>query len=663
MCLPQPQFAPGTTWISATQGSRIMKITLMPVRTLVNLITATLMALGLSLLPGCGGTGSPSAADTVSGLAATGQPVQGSVFLKDAAGREASTTTADGSFRFDISHLTPPFLLKATWNGGQLYSMARGAGTANITPLTQVIVQSANAGGDLDALYQAPTPTALAALADALPAASAALMTALKPILENYQAYQDPIATPFRADGNGMDGVLDHLTVTSSAGSVQISERGTGAALLNAPLSDISSGSSSTLWDAARGAKAQGLQLGVSADGHPLAVWVEDTGQGGTSLVKAQWLEGGTPVTVSTGQGQATNPQVARDAAGNAYLAWCEYTGGANDIWTSRYHPGSGWGTPARLTSTDSNSYTGSPSIASDANGNLLLAWTQFNRNVNSNHFDIYLSSLSGGTGSWSAPARVSNGVNSAYQAIVVQSGVGSACLAWIQALDDGSTSNGASEVYAATLQEGTPGTPVKLNALPGSSRIVYGQLQLAMNQAGVVMAAWVQANQLGFFDVWCARRTAGGAWEDAVSVSEGNLGECYQPSLALNGSGAALLAWMQQNDAQQLAGGDPTQRIVTSNYLPGSGWGAPQAVSPAAYFAFAPQLALDATGNATAVWYQIEAGQAMVRSARLVAGGSWGTPVLEAATTTDGYQVYPVPRVTCVPAGRTFIAWGTDSN
>lgn len=628
-----------------------------------SLFATALLVLGLALLAGCGGAGSATVTSTVSGLAATGQPIQGTVFLKDATGREVNATTTDGSFSFDVSHLTAPFLLKATWNGGQLYSMARSAGTANITPLTQVIVQSANSGGDLDALYQAPTPAAFAALADALPAASAALMTALKPVMEGYQAYQDPIGTPFRADGSGMDGLLDHLAITSSAGSVQIAERDTGATYLNAPVANLSSGSSSTLWDTARGDKAQGLQLAVSVDGQPLAVWVEADAQGGTSLVKAQWLDGGTPVTVSAGQGQASTPQLTLDASGNAYLAWCEYAGGANDIWTNRYHPGSGWGTPARLTSTDSNSYTGSPSIASDSDGNVLLAWTQFNRNVNSNHFDIYLASLTGGTGSWSSPARVSNGFNSAYQALVVQNGTGSACLAWLQALDDGSTSNGASAVYAAAIQQGTPGAPTQLNTLSGTSRAIYGQLQLAINPKGGVLAAWVQANQLGYFDVWSARRTTGGDWQAAVTVSAGNLGECYQPSLIVNDSGAAVLAWMQQNDAQQLSGADPTQRIVTSSYLPGSGWDAPQTVSPAAYFAFAPQLALDAVGNATAVWYQIESGIGVVRSARLASGGSWGAPVLESVTATDGYMVYPVPRVACAAGGRTFIAWGTDSN
>jgi hypothetical protein len=97
----------------------------------------------LTLLPGCGGGGGgaaviPVATTSVSGVAATGAPLVGTVYLKDSATPAIELSTiiaADGSFTFDVTNLKAPFLLKAVGTAGgrnyTLYSFASNHGIAN----------------------------------------------------------------------------------------------------------------------------------------------------------------------------------------------------------------------------------------------------------------------------------------------------------------------------------------------------------------------------------------------------------------------------------------------------------------------------------------------------------------------------------------------------
>src|SRR5256885_14676502 len=51
-------------------------------------------------------------AATLAGVAATGAPVSGRIFLKDAAGHEQFVDTTDGTYQFTLTSLSAPFMLK-----------------------------------------------------------------------------------------------------------------------------------------------------------------------------------------------------------------------------------------------------------------------------------------------------------------------------------------------------------------------------------------------------------------------------------------------------------------------------------------------------------------------------------------------------------------------
>ena len=166
----------------------------------------------LLTLNGCGGGGS-TPAPTVSGVAATGAPMSGTAFLKDAAGNPEMSTTINGqngTFSFNISGKTPPYLLRA----GSLYSMSGGAGTANINPLSNMMV--ADMGGfsnmsSMNSFYRNPSSTTMDTMFANMSTARTHLRQTMAPLMNAYGiSNADPIAGPFTL-GQGMDRMFDDV--------------------------------------------------------------------------------------------------------------------------------------------------------------------------------------------------------------------------------------------------------------------------------------------------------------------------------------------------------------------------------------------------------------------------------------------------------------------
>jgi hypothetical protein len=203
--------------------------------TVITIVLASLML----CISGCGGGGGGGAAapQTVSGVAAAGSAIVGNVTLKDAAAvpRELTKATSDGSFSFDVTGLTKPYLLRVTGkaNGTDylLYSLAGDQGTANINPLSHLVVSVAAAGADLAQLYAAPGTSGIQGIAGNLGQALLEVQSVLKPLLVKYGvAAVDPIAGDFKVGVSALDLMLDKVTLQLASGILSISDQGTALA-------------------------------------------------------------------------------------------------------------------------------------------------------------------------------------------------------------------------------------------------------------------------------------------------------------------------------------------------------------------------------------------------------------------------------------------------
>jgi hypothetical protein len=189
------------------------------------LVTA-LFALSAAFI-GCGGGGGSSSGSgsgtVVSGTAAAGAAIIGTVTIKDSSNppkAKSVTIAADGKYSIDVSGLTPPFALRADGNvGGRIYSLFSAAtsadinGTINITPLTDLIL--ANIAGDIaENFYNGNNFSGVtkAALDNQIAKVTAQLMPILTSLgLDNSI---NLLRTSFNSDHTGMDAVMDVLKVS-----------------------------------------------------------------------------------------------------------------------------------------------------------------------------------------------------------------------------------------------------------------------------------------------------------------------------------------------------------------------------------------------------------------------------------------------------------------
>jgi len=634
-------------------------------------ISWILCGLPLVIFLACGGGGGESgvssgpAAPCVTGVAATGMPIAGTVYLKDSAGHEISAASGDGTYTFNITGLTAPFMLKVEWVVNSttltLYSCATGSGTANINPLSNLIVAVAAGGVDPGSLYA--TPAQFAAIAANLSAASTGVRTKLQPLFNKYNTDTDPITGSFTADHTGLDLLFDNIqvTLTNGASQVSIMDISSGSLALKVSTSAIGSAPAAQSWSNPDALIARDPDVAVDVNGRAIVVWSQQLS--GTYNIIARGPASETPVSISGGAENSGEPRIATDGSGNAIVVWTQCVGSSSTtrIWTARYASGSGWGAPMQL-STNASGFASGPKVASDSAGNAIAVWSELNTAVNPNHADVFFSRYTKATGLWSSPAMLTNGTNNAHNPHIALNAGGDGLAVWTQDQGNGSVSNDYFDVWglAYSASGGWGGTATKLNSIPGNRpHYMYDQIAVALDAGGNGMAVWVQAdlslNEIYPFHIWAGKYTAGAGWGTAVVISNNVAGDCYGPDIAMDASGNAIAVWEQQDGV--------STAFAAANRFSGGAWGTSGGISDGTGPVLDVHIKTDSAGNARAVWYQPQTGLTAIRSNAYTAGSGWGSATLVSTLPgVDGYMIYPVPRIGMNSAGASFTIWGMDS-
>jgi hypothetical protein len=128
--------------------------------------------------------------------------------------------------------------------------------------------------------------------------------------------------------------------------------------------------------------------------------------------------------------------------------------------------------------------------------------------------------------------------------------------------------------------------------------------------------------------NVWANRYvTSTNSWGIPVQI-ETNEGDAVVPQVAVDASGNAVAVWQGSNENLPIEG---FYNIWTNRYnVSTNSWGTPTLSETTSSQAWNPQVGIDATGNAIAVWSQQNDGQVYnVWANRYTAGtNSWGTAV-----------------------------------
>jgi hypothetical protein len=286
--------------------------------------------------------------------------------------------------------------------------------------------------------------------------------------------------------------------------------------------------------------------------------------------------DGNSGAAKTWGTAERVNPsgnaaEVAVDPAGNAVAVWSE----AGGIFSSRYTPADGWSTAVLIPNTSVAS--GNAMVAMDADGRALAVWPF--EWVGSNIVCI----PSNASGEWDS----------------------------FEPIDDG---------------EGEAFDP-----------------QISMGADGSAVAVWTQFDDERD-DVWSNRYTRGEGWSFAQRI-ETSLRDASSPQVAVDAEGIAVAVWEQS---------DGTRYGIWSNrYTPSAGWGVAERIeTEEAGDATSPQVAMDAEGNAFAVWRQFDGG---IWSNTCTPSRGWGTAErIDAGNTTDARE----PRVAVDPGGSAVSVW-----
>jgi hypothetical protein len=371
------------------------------------------------------------------------------------------------------------------------------------------------------------------------------------------------------------------------------------------------------------------------------------------ATVDGQW-QSSAPIPAN-GATHLGASQIAFDGIGNAFAVWDQFDATRVRAVSGRYTAGLGWGVPERLETTMGDAFE--PEIAADASGNALAVWTQFD----GTNYNTLSSRYTAGSG-WGQGELIETAPGSVQSPEVAFDSAGNAVALWVQldgvdrivsnryiagigwnasplTASDGSGASYEQKVVfdpsgnalaVWTQNEGTQQISSIRSSLcpPGGSWSAAVSLetgdgtafepQIAIDPNGNALSVWTQYAG-GHARIWSNRYTGGGGWS-AAALIETSDGDAAQPQIAIDASGNALAVW-------QLYDGKSFQ-IRWNRYTPGSGWGtaAPLEIG-AAGAAFAPQIAIDRGGNALAVWRDFDGTNSQVRAARYRASSGWSTP------------------------------------
>lgn len=353
---------------------------------------------------------------------------------------------------------------------------------------------------------------------------------------------------------------------------------------------------------------------------------------GAASAVAAPtWV---SPTDLSVAGRDATAPQIAIDAAGEAVAVW-RRSDGSNFIIQSASRPPDGtFSAPVGLSVAKLDAFE--PQIAITAGGEAVAVWTR----INGANFIIQSASRPPG-GTFSTPVNLSVvGQNSTRPQIAINAG-GEAVAVW-------ESFNGANSIIqGAARPPGGAFSPLPDLSVAGKSA---SQPQIAIDPAGEAIAVWQRSDGTSSI-IQSAARSAGGAFSAPADLSVGGPEpakprDASQPQVAIDAAGGAVAVWRRFNGANTI-----TQEAVRP---PGGAFSAAADLSAAGRDVSVPQIAINPGGEAVAVWQGSNGLDTIIQGAARPSGGSFSAlPDLSAAG-RDASQ----PQVAIDPAGEAIAVW-----
>ena len=347
-------------------------------------------------------------------------------------------------------------------------------------------------------------------------------------------------------------------------------------------------------------------EIAVDANGNVTAVWGRDDVsnifiQASTKPFSSNWQA--TPDTLSQAGINSLVPQIAVDPSGNATAVWRSFEGSNSIIVASTKPFGGSWqATPDPLSQEGEDA--DDPQIAIDANGNATAVWARLNGGI----WIIQASTKPFG-GSWQAtPDNISQlGQDSGPPQIAVDTN-GNVTAVW-------SGNDGSNYVIQASAKPFGGSWQATPDHLSQSGQDAYSP-EIAADANGNATAVWKRYDGSNYI-IQASTKPFGGSWQGTPdNLSQAGQAANY-PEIAVDANGNATAMWARNNGSKYI--------IQASTKPFGGSWQAvPDDLSQTGQNAYNPQIAVDGSGNTTAVWERNNGSNFIIQASTKPFGGSW---------------------------------------
>lgn len=346
-------------------------------------------------------------------------------------------------------------------------------------------------------------------------------------------------------------------------------------------------------------------QVAVDPAGNAVAIWERHVG--GEEVVEATERPAGgdwsVPEVLSLPGEEGERSRVAIDAAGDAVAVWItEESIGSFVIRSAARPPGGAWSEPEDV--SDSISAAGSPRLATDAASEVVVIWTAFE----GGHVIVQGAVRSTG-GAWSDPddlSPTSQDVTPLETPDVGIDAAGNAVAVW--------KLEGTPDVVQAAVRPAGGGWEDP-HDLSGAGQDAGGPA-VAMNDSGQAVAVWTRLD--GTDTIQAAVRPAGGSWAGPNDLSNATQ-NAAEADVAIDEAGEAVAVWTRSNGVND---------IVQAAVRPVGGvWGVPDDLSVSGQHGTSPVVAANVAVGALAMWDRSDGSNLRVQAAVRPPDGEWSNP------------------------------------
>jgi hypothetical protein len=330
----------------------------------------------------------------------------------------------------------------------------------------------------------------------------------------------------------------------------------------------------------------------------------------------------GTPEIISdlTNEYSPGPPVVAADRDGNAVAVWSQFDGTAMRVRASRYTPAGGWGTPEIVDVGGYSQHGVYPRVAMDGAANALVVWAQVLFENGGQTTYIYSNrhdSLNG----WGTPTPVGIASQSNFAfnyTRIAANEAGDAVVVWERHEGDPYAASHDIAIYASRFSATTKAWG-SAQVLATGTGDYYAHPRVGVDSNGNAHAVWRLWND-NAWDLFSSRYAAApGSWSAPGLIEELDT-DANDPDLAVDAAGNAIAVWSQYNGVP--AGCSYCDSIYANRYDTSAGaWGEAQLLEENYSAVYYPKVAVDSAGNAVAVWNKWSEAYA----SRYAVGSGWG--------------------------------------